>query len=204
MDINWFGKSAIRMKSKKGTIVCDPCPKSKTEDMKRPLADAITISSYDKEKYYIKGVKGNPLLIDAPGEFEIAGIQIQGHASVGFKEEINLFYCFEAEGIRVLYIGSLIDVNDLYTTDSLTNIDILLLSLDSNAGRNISELDKLVRAIDAKIIIPIDYIAKGAKKTNLDEFKKILSLEAEEIDDKFSIKKNEISEKSKIILLNKK
>ena len=204
MDINWFGKSAMRIKSKKGAIVCDPCPKSKTEDMKRPLADAIALSSYDKEKYYIKGVKGDPLLIDAPGEFEIAGIQIQGFASSNFNDQANLFYCFETEGMRVLYIGSLAEANDLYNNDSITNIDILIISLEANAGKNISELDRIVRAIDAKIIIPIDYITKGAKKTNLDDFKKSLSLELEEVNDKLSIKKNEIGEKSKIILLNKK
>jgi len=204
MDINWFGKSAMRIKSRKGAIICDPCPKTKTEDMKRPLADAITISSYDKEKYYIKGVKGNPLLIDAPGEFEIAGIQIQGYASTGLNNITSLFYCFETEGIRILYIGSLAEANDLYNTDSITNIDILIMSLEANAGSNISELDRLVRAIDAKIIIPIDYVSKGTKKTNLDDFKKSLGLEIEEFDDKFSIKKNDIGEKSKIILLNQK
>jgi len=204
MDINWFGKSALRIKSKKGAIICDPCPKTKTEDMKRPAADAITISSYDEEKYFIKGVKGDPLLINAPGEFEISGIQIQGYTSLDVKNQTNLFYCFETEGIRTLYIGNLVNTDDLYNIDSITNIDILVLAIESNTGNNIAELDRLVRAIDAKIIIPIDYVAKGAKKTNLEDFKKSLSLEIEEVDDKFSIKKNEIEEKSKIILLNKK
>ena len=204
MDINWFGKSAMRIKSKKGAIICDPCPKTKTEDMKRPVADAITISSYDEEKYFIKGVKGDPLLINAPGEFEISGIQIQGYTSLDVKNQTNLFYCFEIEGIRILYIGNLVNTDDLYNIDSITNIDILVLAIESNTGNNIAELDRLVRAIDAKIIIPIDYVAKGAKKTNLEDFKKSLSLEIEEVDDKFSIKKNEIEEKSKIILLNKK
>tara|TARA_B110000014_G_C20123244_1_gene596387 strand:- start:882 stop:1496 length:615 start_codon:yes stop_codon:yes gene_type:complete len=204
MDINWFGKSALRIKSKKGAIICDPCPKTKTEDMKRPVADAITISSYDEEKYFIKGVKGDPLLINAPGEFEISGMQIQGYTSLNVKNQTNLFYCFEIEGIRTLYIGNLVNTDDLYNIDSITNIDILVLAIESNTGNNIAELDRLVRAIDAKIIIPIDYVAKGAKKTNLEDFKKSLSLEIEEVDDKFSIKKNEIEEKSKIILLNKK
>ena len=89
MDINWFGKSALRIKSKKGAIICDPCPKTKTEDMKRPAANAITISSYDEEKYFIKGVKGDPLLINAPGEFEISGIQIQGYTSLDVKNQTN-------------------------------------------------------------------------------------------------------------------
>ena len=204
MDINWFGKSALRIKSKKGAIICDPCPKTKTEDMKRPAANAITISSYDEEKYFIKGVKGDPLLINAPGEFEISGIQIQGYTSLDVKNQTNLFYCFEIEGIRTLYIGNLVNTDDLYNIDSITNIDILVLAIESNTGNTIAELDRLVRAIDAKIIIPIDYVAKGAKKTNLEDFKKSLSLEIEEVDDKFSIKKNEIEEKSKIILLNKK
>tara|TARA_B100001142_G_scaffold138624_1_gene140178 strand:+ start:20318 stop:20932 length:615 start_codon:yes stop_codon:yes gene_type:complete len=204
MDINWFGKSAMRIKSKKGAIICDPCPKTKTEDMKRPVADAITISSYDEEKYFIKGVKGDPLLINAPGEFEISGIQIQGYTSLDVKNQTNLFYCFEVEGIRILYIGNLVNTDDLYNIDSITNIDILVLAIESNTGKNIAELDRLTRAIDAKIIIPIDYVVKGAKKTNLEDFKKSLSLEIEEVDDKFSIKKNEIEEKSKIILLNKK
>tara|TARA_Y100000996_G_scaffold296262_1_gene234542 strand:+ start:9162 stop:9776 length:615 start_codon:yes stop_codon:yes gene_type:complete len=204
MDINWFGKSALRIKSKKGAIICDPCPKTKTEDMKRPAANAITISSYDEEKYFIKGVKGDPLLINAPGEFEISGIQIQGYTSLDVKNQTNLFYCFEIEGIRILYIGNLVNTDDLYNIDSITNIDILVLAIESNTGNTIAELDRLVRAIDAKIIIPIDYVSKGAKKTNLEDFKKSLSLEIEEVDDKFSIKKNEIEEKSKIILLNKK
>ena len=120
------------------------------------------------------------------------------------KYQTNLFYCFETEGIRTLYIGNLVNTDDLYNIDSITNIDILVLAIESNTGKNIAELDRLTRAIDAKIIIPIDYVVKGAKKTNLEDFKKSLSLEIEEVDDKFSIKKNEIEEKSKIILLNKK
>ena len=39
----------------------------------------------------IKGVKGDPLLINAPGEFEISGIQIQGHTSLDANNQTNLF-----------------------------------------------------------------------------------------------------------------
>ena len=147
MDINWFGRSAMRIKSKKGAIICDPCPKTKTEDMKRPVADAITISSYNEEKYFIKGVKGDPLLINAPGEFEISGIQIQGHASLDANNQTNLFYCFEVEGIRILYIGGLVNTDDLYNIESITNIDILVLAIESNTGKNIAELDRLVLSL---------------------------------------------------------
>ena len=63
MDINWFGKSALRIKSKKGAIICDPCPKTKTEDMKRPAANAITRSSYGEEKYFIKDPSVSPGIV---------------------------------------------------------------------------------------------------------------------------------------------
>jgi len=59
--------------------------------------------------------------------------------------------------------------------------------------------------LDSKIIIPLNYnINDTTDKSFLSVFNKNLALPVEENIDKFSIKKNELIETSKIIILNKK
>ena len=205
MDVTWFGKSAIRIKTNKAIIICDPCPKTADEDMKRPLADIVTITSYEPNHSFLKGIKGDPLIIDAPGEFEKFGMHIQGFPFLTNEGSLINAYIYEAESIKMIHIGNVTPLEQLTKIEQLSNIDIAFVSLNNPKKDDPAEVSKFVRALDSKIIIPLNYnINDAADKSFLSFFNKNLALPVEENIDKFSIKKNELIETSKIIILNKK
>jgi|TARA_B110000438_G_C15764528_1_gene628906 hypothetical protein len=205
MDIVWFGKSAIRLKNKKGALVCNPCPKTKYEDMKRPVANAITLSSSDPTQSYTKGVKGNPLVVDVPGEFEIAGMQIQGCPLVYSKDEISVMFLIEMDSVRILHLGKQINDENFSKIEQFDNIDVLLYPINKNKDENSVDISKIIRTLEVKVIIPIDYNKKKKEDVQtLETFNKSLGLQIESGEDKISIKKSELSDKSKIVVLNQK
>ena len=205
MDIVWFGKSAIRLKNKKGALVCNPCPKTKYEDMKRPVANAITLSSSDPTQSYTKGVKGNPLVVDVPGEFEIAGMQIQGCPLVYSKDEISVMFLIEMDSVRILHLGKQINDENFSKIEQFDNIDVLLYPINKNKDENSVDISKIIRTLEVKVIIPIDYNKKKKEDVQtLETFNKSLGLQIESGDDKISIKKSELSDKSKIVILNQR
>ena len=205
MDIVWFGKSAIRLKNKKGALDCNPCPKTKYEDMKRPVANAITLSSSDPTQSYTKGVKGNPLVVDVPGEFEIAGMQIQGCPLVYSKDEISVMFLIEMDSVRILHLGKQINDENFSKIEQFDNIDVLLYPIHKNKDENSVDISKIIRTLEVKVIIPIDYNKKKKEDVQtLETFNKSLGLQIESGEDKISIKKSELSDKSKIVVLNQK
>ena len=205
MDIVWFGKSAIRLKNKKGALVCNPCPKTKYEDMKRPVANAITLSSSDPTQSYTKGVKGNPLVVDVPGEFEIAGMQIQGCPLVYSKDEISVMFLIEMDSVRILHLGKQINDENFSKIEQFDNIDVLLYPINKNKDENSVDISKIIRTLEVKVIIPIDYNKKKKEDVQtLETFNKSLGLQIESGEDKISIKKSELSDKSKSVVLNQK
>ncbi|MDG1990006.1 MAG: MBL fold metallo-hydrolase [Dehalococcoidia bacterium] len=205
MDIVWFGKSAIRLKNKKGALVCNPCPKTKYEDMKRPVANAITLSSSDPAQSYSKGIKGNPLIVDVPGEFEIAGMQIQGSPFVYSKNELSIMFLIEMDAIRILHLGNQVNEDNFSKIEQFDNIDILLYPIISKNAENSVDVSKIIRSLEAKLIIPMNYNNKKNEDMKiLETFNKSLGLQIENAGDKLSIKKNELSDKSKIVILNQK
>ena len=205
MDIIWFGKSAIRLKNKKGALVCNPCPKTKYEDMKRPVANAITLSSSDPTQYYTKGVKGNPLVVDVPGEFEIAGMQIQGCPLIYSKDELSIMFLIEMDSVRTLHLGKQINNDNFSKIEQFNNIDVLLYPINANKDEGSVDINKIIRTLEVKVIIPINYNKKKKEDIQtLETFNKSLGLQIESGDDKISIKKSELSDKSKIVILNQR
>src|SRR5689334_13366418 len=72
MEITWLGHCCFRIRAKEATVVTDPCDKSTGYTIGRPTADLVTVSAHDPGHDNIGGVAGDPRVIDAPGEFEIA------------------------------------------------------------------------------------------------------------------------------------
>ena len=95
MEITWLGHSCFRLRSREGVVVTDPCPPSSGYSIGKPTADIVTISHDHPNHSYRKAVAGKPVVIDAPGEYEVAGIFITGqidllHAGYLFNEPDDL------------------------------------------------------------------------------------------------------------------
>ncbi len=76
MDIAWIGHAAFRLRGRDAAVVTDPCPSSTGFRLNRPQADIVTVSNADPAHSWIKGVAGEFIELNAPGEFEIKNVLI--------------------------------------------------------------------------------------------------------------------------------
>jgi hypothetical protein len=78
MDIAWIGHAAFRLRGRDVAVVMDPAPSSTGFRLNRPQADIVTVSNPDPRYAWVKGVGGDPIHLNAPGEYEIQNILVTG------------------------------------------------------------------------------------------------------------------------------
>src|SRR5688572_17441696 len=114
--ITWAGQACFQIsvsqsKDNQANIVIDPFGEI---GLKMPNFDAdILLVTHDHPDHNnTKAVKGEPFLIDGPGEYEIKGIFVQGIDSYhdegqGKERGKNTIYTIEAEDMRFCHLGDL-------------------------------------------------------------------------------------------------
>ena len=83
MQIIWHGQSCFqfifsRRKEEKITFVIDPFSTEIGLRLPKIEADVLLVTHNHNDHSNVKGISGNPFLINGPGEYEIKGIFIQG------------------------------------------------------------------------------------------------------------------------------
>jgi L-ascorbate metabolism protein UlaG (beta-lactamase superfamily) len=107
-----------------------------------------------------------PFVVFGPGEYEVKEISCSGFPSgstYGGEGKINTVYSVHFDGLSVLYLGALGDLDlpsDLLEMDSP---DVLILPIGSEGTLTPAEAAKLAVKLEAKIIIPILYDEKSLK-----------------------------------------
>jgi len=113
-----------------------------------------------------ENLKGEPTVIDAPGEYSAQGVAALGFLSFqdsneGVERGQNTIYVFESEDIHLAFLGALGHDLAPETLDKLSGIDILFIPI-GGAGAIDSKLAvELVRKIEPSIVIPMHYKIAG-------------------------------------------
>ncbi len=164
MEITWLGHSCFRIKGSKTTIITDPYLTG--DKNARLAADIVTLSHKDPEGNYTQAVSGNPKVIGGPGEYEIAGVLVLGiatyHDDVGGAERgKNTVYLMEIDDISILHCGDLGHMLNASTVEEIGNVDILLVPVGDKTTIGAATAAELVRRLEPKIVIPMDYPVKN-------------------------------------------
>ena len=168
MDISWLGHACIRLRTLQTAVVMDPCDKSSGFDMGRPAADIVTISNSDPHHSHLRGLRGDPIVVDGPGEYETKGVQLTGIATylsapaAGAKPERNTAFLVESEELRLAHLGGLGTQLTTEQAEQLSNIDILVLPIGGGTTLDAEEATRIVRTLEPKVAIPVHYPAAGA------------------------------------------
>jgi L-ascorbate metabolism protein UlaG (beta-lactamase superfamily) len=201
MNINWYGETcfkitASRGKSEQVNLIIDP-PTEKSGIRGPKLEADILISTDPKEKIE----KGEYLIVNIPGEYDVKEVFIQGIQARG-----SYIYVMEAEGIRVCHLGRI--HQDELTSEQLETIgDVDILMLPVGGGESIDTVAavKIMSQIEPKITVPMHYsIDKSKEKLEkLEVFLKALGIDKLEKIQKLSIKEKDLpqEEEAKIIVL---
>ncbi|TEU02218.1 hypothetical protein E3I18_01380 [Candidatus Woesebacteria bacterium] len=215
MDITFLGHSSFRLKGKTATVVTDPFdPEVVGLKFPKVAADIVTVSHQHEDHNQADLVKDVKRLVSGPGEYEIMGVSIIGIPTFhdekkGAKRGKNTIYVYEMDGLRLVHLGDLGHKLHEKILEKIGDIDILMVPVGGEYTIGPTEAVEVARAIEPKMVIPMHYQMPGlnpatfAKLSSTKPFLAEIGLLVEKTD-KLSVKKENIGEESKVILLEKK
>lgn len=211
MIIQWFGHSYFRIDSKNKIIAIDPYSQTAT-GLKPPRfkADILLITHQHEDHNNKDIIMSDPFILDGAGEIEIGGVFIEGVLTYhdnnqGKNRGTNTIYIIESEDITICHLGDLGEKTlKEETLEKVANTDILLIPVGGHYTIDYEEAVFLINQIEPKIIIPMHYALPHLKikLDPVDKFIKAISKKAEVLD-KLIIRKNNLPEETKLIILNK-
>ncbi|MFT5180095.1 MAG: hypothetical protein ACI9GH_000587 [Candidatus Paceibacteria bacterium] len=157
-------------------------------------ADAVTRK--DKE----------PFVISGPGEYEVNNLFIKGFASKSEydgKEMVNTIYTFDIDGIRVVFLGAIVD-KDLsgVVKEALDNVDVLFVPIGGEGVLDAAGAFKIAVKRESSVIIPIHYGSVGDKGA-LNDFLKEGGAEGIKAVEKITLKRKDLESKNGEIVVLK-
>src|SRR3989338_821163 len=181
--ITWAGQACFQIsvssgKENSANIVIDPFGDIGFKEPKFE-ADILLITHGHSDHNNIKAIKGNPFLIEGPGEYEVKGFFIQGinsfHDDANGKERgKNTIYTIEAEDIKFCHLG---DFGQKQLTDEqlelIGKVDVLMIPVGGIFTIDGHEAAKVIGQIEPKIVVPMHY-SLPKLKVELDGVEKFL------------------------------
>lgn len=172
MNIQYYGDYCFKISTKPAgrateDIIIWTDLLEKGSGLRSPQGQAdILLLSHGKNEEIRESLKGEPVIIDAPGEYSIKGIAILGYPA--FRDEKdgtirgqNTLFAFESEDIHVAFLGALgHDLSpDLF--DKLNGVDVLFVPVGGSDTLDPKRIAELTRKIEPKMVIPMHYQIPG-------------------------------------------
>jgi len=161
MDITWYGHSCFRLRDRSVTIVTDPYEKNIGLTLPRLKADVVTVSHNQAAHNCVEAVKGEPIVLDGPGEYEIKGVFITGtgsqHGKIEDPQTQNTIFVFEIETLNVCHLGDLNHIPSQEQIEALGDVHILLVPVGGSNSLSASQAAELISLLEPRIVIPMHY-----------------------------------------------
>jgi L-ascorbate metabolism protein UlaG (beta-lactamase superfamily) len=192
------------------TLVFDPIAKGGSLSPVRFGADIAMVSRNHPDMNGTEEVSfggAEPFVIQGPGEYERAGITIQGFLTKsqyglpkGQLEAVNTVYAVSLEGMTLVHLGALSDtVLSHEAREAIDEIDILFVPVGGDGVLSPSEAAKLAVSLEPRIIIPMHWSGMGEPKA-LEQFLEEGAAGAETVE-KLTLKKKDTADKSGAIIV---
>lgn len=186
MEIIKLRESCFKIKGKKATMLVDP-----TCELKNLRAHIVICASKNERSEFLFSsttseikVKGEPVTIFGPGEYEIKQARI-----FGFREKGETVYKIEMDGLSILYLNRLPEKISEDKIERLGSVEILILPVSCGKAASF-----LVSQVDPLIVLP-------TRKEGLEEFLKEEEIEKVEKVSKLTITKEDLPEERRVVVL---
>lgn len=181
MNIQYYGHSCFKITTKPAgrgqediNVFIDPF--DKTIGLRPPQGQAdIALVTHDHPDHNNVGIlKGNPAIIDIPGEYSVKGINIVGIGTYhddknGQERGLNTIYLLDTEDIKICHLGDLgTDLTEKQMED-LDGVDILMVPIGGKSTIDAKKAIEVVRKLEPKIVIPMHYKMNGTTADIADE-----------------------------------
>lgn len=209
MVINFYGEGCFKIQTGGLTIVTDPFESAVGLTPPRGKFDVVikTLSSVPKteEAPKVHEQEGENIII-GPGEYDVKGIFISGwqlekDSGEGYFKTV---YRVEAEDMALGFLGHISQFNEPEIIEELNGIDILFIPGGGKPFMDQEAASKLVRQINPKLVVPSFFKVKGLKRKadEVTDFLKEIGQKTAAPQEKLTIKKKELPEKTGVIVLS--
>jgi L-ascorbate metabolism protein UlaG (beta-lactamase superfamily) len=206
VELSFFGANCLRLTTKKASIVIDDnLQQLGLKSVTKPADISLRTSKNVPE--HVAAFSA-----DMPGEYEISGVIIHGIAARAHMDEEGkhsaVVYTVAADGVKVAILGHIFPELSSDQLEQIGNADIVIAPA-GNSGYTMDGVGalKVIKQIEPKIVIPVHYADKAVKyevpQVELTEALKNLSMEISETVDKLKYKSAELTDSTKLIVLNR-
>ena len=108
-----------------------------------------------------------PFVISGPGEYEVKDVAAAAFPSgsrYGGEPRTNTIYALHFDGLTVMYLGALGDMDLPKELLEMDSPDILIIPVGGDGTLNPAEAQRLAVKLEAKIVIPVLYDDKTLKQ----------------------------------------
>ena len=214
MKITYLGHSCFKLTESTGTsVVCDPYSPEVGFKMPPVTADAVTVSHHHHDHDFVKGVGGNPRVIDKESSYDLPGVEINAvksfhDGSRGKKRGENVIFKFRMDGLDICHLGDLGEACSAELIELILPVDVLLIPVGGNYTIDAETAKEYVDRIMPGIVIPMHYKTRDSRVDidKIDEFLELFDEElVEQLDtDEIELSRSDLSsEGTRIIVLRR-
>jgi L-ascorbate metabolism protein UlaG (beta-lactamase superfamily) len=204
MVITHHGGQCVKVTFGDLTLVFDPISKNGTLPAVKFGSDIALVSNnhpnfngVDEVTYGDK----KPFAITGPGEYERAGVTVQGFLTKGADDRVNTMYVVDLEGMTLVHLGALKSKElPQEAREAIDDIDVLFVPVGGGEVLSPSEAHSLAVSLEPHIIVPIHWSGMGAPKA-LDSFLKEEGGTPEKVDKLTLKKKDALAKDGDIIVI---
>ncbi len=171
-------------------------------------ADLVLISHDHCDHNNAQALKGDPNLINIPGEYSVKGVNLVGldsfhDAKEGAERGKNTIFILESEDLRVCHLGDLGgDLNEKQL-EEIDGADVLMIPIGGKYTLDAEKAAEIIKKIEPALVIPMHYKMNGST-IDIDDEKKfcdeIGNCPKEKVS-KINIKKKDLEGKSMEVVL---
>ncbi len=191
MEIKILENQSIYLKGKKENILINPS-KERRDDSKYPSR----VFLFTAEKYDGMGFEGDNILIRAPGEYEVGGVEIDGYSS----GDDNTFYVINIDGIKVIFLGDLGESLSDKRIEKIDSADVLLAPVLIKNSPSAKLILDWAKKWGVNYLIPMGY---GEDKSSLDKFLDQADQEGLEAIESLKVDKDDLPDGLEVKILKK-
>ena len=138
MNIQYYGHSCFKITTKPAgrgqedvNAFIDPFDKSIGLRPPQGQADIVLVTHDHSDHNNVEALKGNPFIVDIPGEYSIKGINVVGINSQhgGDVDMSNTIFIIESEDIKICHLGDLGDDLTEKQLSEIDGVDILMIPI---------------------------------------------------------------------------
>ncbi|HET9050831.1 MAG TPA: MBL fold metallo-hydrolase [Candidatus Dormibacteraeota bacterium] len=158
MEITHIGLGCLRLRGREAEVLVDPIDEGVARGLRLPRLDPdIVVRTRGRtDPALLRPEEGRPQTVSGPGEYELRGVRITGHAA-GSRTIMGIV----VDDVRVVSLGDLDGMLDEEVVEALGHVDIL--AVPTGGGGRLSAIDavKVVNTVEPFIVVPTHYRLAG-------------------------------------------